>query len=146
LAFLEKRFGMDATGFSPWQIYAFRRQAFLFRRQQDGPWFQRDSFVRCGLPFMRIVAGFLKPTTVFIQRFGNRASRNCIDLSMKQIAELCTNGSLHISKITGENRIIDAPGYVVIRTGGLDLGIGLIMEDERLLCRFPKSIRQALSR
>ena len=147
LGFIEDRFGIGPDAFESHLVFAFKRQAFLFRKQKEGLLeFPESSFVRCGLPFMRLVAGYLKPTTVFLQRFGLLASKNIIHLEMDQVRMLCTNGEISIESLHAEESSLEAPGYVVIKTEGYVLGAGLLLEDSRLLCRFPKSMKQALAR
>ena len=146
LGFLEKRFGMEYETFEPYLVFAFTRQAFLFRKQDEDIRFSDSSFIRCGLPFMRLVAGYLKPTTVFLQRFGCFASKNILCLEIDRIAELCGNGELTLKTSPAEGGPLKAPGYVIIKTGDHVLGAALLMEDLRLLCRFPKAMRQALTR
>ena len=145
LGFLEKRFGIEYEIFEPYLFFAFTRQAFLFRKQDEKVGFPERSFVRCGLPFMRLIAGYLKPTTVFLQRFGRFASKNILCLERDRIAELCGNGELILESSLTESHPLQAPGYVIIKIEDYVLGAALLMEDRRLLCRFPKAMRQALT-
>jgi len=124
-------------------MYAFSRQAFLFRKQQEPVTWPEGSFVRCGLPFLRNVAGFLKPTTVFIQRFGHLARKNVVELCIEDLNELCTEGEIIMDNVTQD---LELPGYVIIKLQKYFIGAGLLLEGNRLLCRFSKALRQALSR
>ncbi|NPA93870.1 MAG: hypothetical protein GXO58_00400 [Thermodesulfobacteria bacterium] len=142
LEFFHERFGMDQGHFDPFDIFAFSRQAFLFRRQDKALDWPASSFVRCGLPFVRNVAGYLKPTTVFVQRFGNLATKNVLDMEMEQVGQLCSNGEIILSALPAS---LDT-GYVIIKMQQHYLGIGLLLEGNRLLCRFPKAMREAISR
>ncbi len=137
---------MEPEFFEPFYIYAFNRQAFLFRKQPEKILLPERSFVRCGLPFVRLVAGYLKPTTVFLQRFAETASRNIISLKWQDIITLCTVGEIVLSDDVLEQSGIEAPGYVIINTLGYALGAGLLLDGSRLLCRFPKAMKQALPR
>ncbi len=136
---------MPPASFDLYAIFAYKRQAFLFRRQAEEIEFP-GSFVRCGLPFMRIVAGYLKPTTVFLQRFGGLATKNILSMEKEQVYEFCNKGQIDLNQSALGSAPINPPGYVIIKTSGHILGAGLLMEDFRLLCRFPKAMRQAFAR
>ena len=148
LEFLEKRFGIEPGVFNPYLVYAFKRQAFLFRRQKEKVAFPERAFVRCGLPFMRLVAGYLKPTTVFLQRFGKTANKNVLYLTQQEIVALCVSAELHLDRkrLCSCKTCAESPGYVIIKMCGNVLGAGLLLDEGRLLCRFPKTLRQALAR
>ncbi len=134
---------MDETNFYDFDVLAFSRQAFLFRRQNHPVKWPERSFVRCGLPFVRNVAGYLKPTTAFVQRFGHLARKNVLRMELNEVCELATKGEL---MPPGPVKDIEAPGYVIIKTASQILGVALILDENRLLNRFPKAMTQALSR
>lgn len=129
---------MPATSLDSWQILTYSKQAFLFRTPPERFSYADPHFVRAGLPFLRNVAGFLKPTTCFVQRFGHLANRSVLDLSLHEIKQLVQRGELNIES----RQEIEAPGYVMIRIFGNSLGCSLLMDDNRLLCRFPKALKQ----
>lgn len=141
--FYLERFGIPREIFADFEMFAFSRQAFLFRRQPIEIKWPERAFVRCGLPFVRNVAGFLKPTTVFIQRFGKEARRNVLELDLETIASLCQGGEIELPSLF--NRV-DVPGYIIVKFKEHHIGTALALEGNRLLCRFPKAMRQALSR
>ncbi len=141
--FFEERFEISRKIFQDFDMFAFSRQAFLFRRQPFEMKWPEGAFVRCGLPFVRNVAGFLKPTTVFIQRFGREARRNVLELDLETTANLCLEGEISLPTLSES---VDVPGYVMVKFKEHHLGAALALEGNRLLCRFPKAMRQALSR
>ena len=143
MGFYEERFEMPKEIFADFDMFAFSRQAFLFRRQPFEMKWPEGAFVRCGLPFVRNVAGFLKPTTVFIQRFGKEARRNVLELDLDTIASLCIEGEISLPTLSES---VDIPGYVIVKFKEHHMGAALVLEGNRLLCRFPKAMRQALSR
>ncbi len=143
MGFYEESFGIPKEIFADFDMFAFSRQAFLFRRQPFEMKWPEGAFVRCGLPFVRNVAGFLKPTTVFIQRFGKEARRNVLELDLDIIASLCIEGEISLPTLS---KRVDVPGYVIVKFKEHHMGAALALEGNRLLCRFPKVMRQALSR
>ena len=147
LIFLKNRFGIKPNAFSDFWIVAFSRQAFLFRKQHENFEWPKENFVRAGLPFIRIVAGYLKPTTVFVQRFGNLANQNTLTLNIQTIKELCKAGEINTREYLKDNVSHLSNGYVIIKIKGYDtpIGVGLLLEHTRLLCRFPKAIRMHLT-
>jgi len=92
---------------------------------------------------LRNVAGYLKPTTVFIQRFGHLAAKNVLNLTMEDTIRFCKEGELVVDPAS---KGLELPGYVMVKVEGHFLGAGLLLEKNRLLCRLPKAIRQALSK
>ncbi len=134
---------MEETNFNDFDVLAFSRQAFLFRRQKHQVKWPERTFVRCGLPFVRNVAGYLKPTTAFVQRFGHLARKNVLHLELKEVCELAQKGEL---TPLGPVKNVEVPGYVIIKTASQILGVALILDEKRLLNRFPKAMTQALSR
>ena len=141
-SFLDWRFGIKREHFTEYDIYAFSRQAFLFRTQREDFILPRGHFLRCGLPFMRNVAGYLKPTTYFIQRFGDLAHKNIITLGKEELIELCEKGELALDK---NSKDIEGPGYVITKLDEHVLGVNLLIEN-RLLCRLPKALKEAIKR
>ncbi len=142
LDFLDERFGIGQTALEDFDILAFSRQAFLFRAQGQQMTWPEKAFVRCGLPFLRNVAGYLKPTTVFIQRFGYLATKNVLELNMAELTRLCHQGEI---LFPAPSNSTDS-GYVIIKMQNHFLGAGLLLDGSRLLCRFPKAMREAISR
>ncbi len=142
LGFLDWRFGIKRENFTGYDIYAFSRQAFLFRAQGEDFTFPGGHFLRCGLPFVRNVAGHLKPTTHFIQRFGELAKKNIINFTTGDIIELCEKGELELDRWLKD---IEEPGYVISKLDGHILGVNLLVGN-RLLCRLPKSLKEAMKR
>ena len=142
LSFLDERFGMSTDSFSDFEIAAFSRQAFLLRRQKKDYCFTEAHFVRCGLPFLRDVAGYLKPTTAFVQRFGHLARKNVLDLDFKSLFTLAKKGVIQRATSMGEA----SQGYVILKNGDLYFGIALLIQDEKIVSRFPKALKQALAR
>jgi len=145
LGYVNARFGIDGRYFDPYDILAFSRQTYLCRHHNWGLKWAENTFVRCGLPFLRLAAGYLKPTTVFIQRFGTLAERNFMDLSKQEISILCRNKEIKIQEEDKNASRLNAPGYIIVRLRQHVVGVGLLMKGGRLLCRFPRAIREALS-
>ncbi len=93
--------------------------------------------MRCGLPFVRRTGLYLKPTTVMVQRFGDLADKNVVDLEPLGMKRLLSDGEIDV------DLDID-PGYVIVRSGKNIWGVSLYLLPGRLLSRFPKGMRQAI--
>ncbi len=146
--YIEDRFAIPPLALAPFEILTFSRQAFLMRRPPRAFEWQSPYFVRAGLPFLRDAAGFLKPTTCFIQRFGHLARKNRIELDRTRLAQLCTNGEItldeeEVSRRAKGEQVLSPTGYVIIDVAGHPLGCCLLVEGNRLLNRLPKSLRNA---
>ncbi len=143
LDFFSERFRFPRQVFDSFEMFAFSRQAFLVRRQARRIDWPQRAFVRCGLPFARNVAGFLKPTTVFVQRFGGHARKNVLPLNLETVTGLCRNGEISLPLLSKK---VQVPGYVIVSMDRHFLGVALALEENRLMCRFPKAMKQALER
>ena len=90
-----------------------------------------------GLPVLRIIRHHLKPTTAALQRFGNQATCNLLDLSEAQVVALLHEREqpLHLDI---------QPGYVILRHAGHVLGCGLYTPG-RLRSQLPQQTSAALS-
>lgn len=90
-----------------------------------------------GLPFLRVGGEHDKPTTDALQRFGDRATKNVVDLSADE-----ARGFVQGETVEREFDVEDL-GYVVVRHDGSVLGCGLYFPGE-LRSQIPKGRRVEL--
>ncbi|UCG13333.1 MAG: hypothetical protein JSU72_02260 [Deltaproteobacteria bacterium] len=85
-----------------------------------------------GLPLLRQVNTYLKPTTAALQVFGNYATRNVVNLASSQLTELVANGIL-------TSDFAFSSGYVIVETEGIIIGCALYLPG-RLISQFPRHL------
>jgi NOL1/NOP2/fmu family ribosome biogenesis protein len=76
-----------------------------------------------GLKAFEKVGAFVKPTTRFIQLFGNRATKGKLEISEEQLETLKDGGALSVDT-RAEN------GYLILSTHGNVIGLGLLIDGE----------------
>ncbi|MBI4774549.1 MAG: hypothetical protein HY788_10275 [Deltaproteobacteria bacterium] len=91
-----------------------------------------------GLPILRRVGDYLKPTGAILQLAGHLVHRNVLDLSEEELSRLLDAG--HMADASGLEE-----GYVMIRAAGVPAGCALVLGG-RLLSRFPKWFRAMYKR
>lgn len=89
-----------------------------------------------GLPLVRQVAGYLKPTTPAAQLLGRHARRRVAELAPAELERLRREGEIPW-------RGPWEPGYVFLAAAGQTWGCGLYLEPGRLLSRLPKNMALA---
>ncbi len=87
------------------------------------------------MPFLRRVAGYLKPTTEAAQRFGRLARKNILELQRDQMEVLCHQGEIPWKRGEVEQ------GYVFLVVESWVWGCGLFLDPDRLLCRLPRAMK-----
>ncbi len=93
---------------------------------------------KVGLRAFQKIGEFVKPTTRFIQIFGNAATRAKIEIDEKQLLRLTAGEGLSFDLELGN-------GYVILTLkGGQILGLGLLI-DGRVRSQIPrKELRQPM--
>ncbi len=66
-----------------------------------------------------------------------------MELSEEDVCKLCSDGELILKRLPTS---VELPGYVIIKLEGHLIGAGLLLEENRLVCRFPKAMRQAFAK
>ncbi len=94
---------------------------------------------QAGLPFMRQVTRYLKPTTEAAQRFGAAARQNIIELQEDELKKLCL-----VEEIEGRWPGV-REGYVFLMAGSWIWGCGLFLEPGRLICQLPRAMKKGQS-
>ena len=131
--FFEKRFGIPSEWFQPYAIGRKGPTYFMIRRS---PHLEQALGLRIdvpGLPILRSICDYLKPTGAILQLASHLVHKNVLDLSERQL-----------SRLIGEGHMVNASGleegYVMIRADGVAAGCGLAI-GERVIGQFPKWFR-----
>ena len=118
LDYFETRFGIPLRLFTGYRLLERSKVYVLLR---DSPHVEALAFLQVqnvGLPVLRKIRHYLKPTTAALQRFGAQATRHTIALTTSQMAQLL-----------GEHRVpyhVDwEPGYVILLHQGEVVGCGV---------------------
>ncbi len=129
LDYLEERFGIPRETYDDYGIYQGQKG-----RVYLGPknLIQKPEVSSVGMLMARIDKS-IKPTTNFLQLFGDRAERNIIGLSKEQA----------IAYIKGEDLKAEkgSDGYVILKYGSSVLGCGFL-KGGSVLNMLPKAKRQ----
>lgn len=146
LSYLDHRFGIPPEALEGHYILATSRTFYLLRKADMPAGLATLSIQQAGLPLLRKVGRFLKPTTCAAQLLGRYARRGVVEIQRKELVSLAANGELPLSKprLAG----LDG-GYVLLRLNLGVIGVSLLVVDEkggRLLCRLPKAMRAAIVR
>ncbi len=149
IRYWEERFGIPPAAFVPYDFYFSTRTAYIARKSSHNRVISDLKTDFIGLPFLRQVTKFLKPTTVAAQRFGFLAQKNVISLDKDSLLSLCQQGE--IAWNSGQETT--SSGFVILKivwpdspllSTGAYLGVSLFLEPNRLLCRLPKSMTKGL--
>ncbi len=132
ISFLKERFGFNEEIFADFVILKGSSTFWLFPKTTHLLSLKKLTPEVVGLLFLRKVSDYLKPTSTFLQRFGNYATKNIIQLNQEQL------------KLLQERQKIDieldlAPGYVIIRDEDWILGCALYLPG-KLFSYFEKKV------
>ena len=119
---MEKRFGIPETVFNNYLLFKKNKSWWILNNADLPEGVCQLKVWRVGLKAFQEVSSFIKPTTGFIQIFGNRAVKAIISLKEKDLLKLA-NGENIPSPLELE---IDN-GYVIITLGKKILGLGLLI-------------------
>lgn len=116
-------------------------EGYTFWRRQNGKgvWITSPGFVAVehpsvaamGMLVMRQLPPKGKPTSVFLQRFGQTATRNVYDLEPEQVEIFLRRESVPVLPVD------DKRGYALVRSGGQVIGCGRI-SGRTLISEIPK--------
>jgi NOL1/NOP2/fmu family ribosome biogenesis protein len=130
LEFFRDRFGISPEVFSNYDLYRRGPTVWVFSkddRLQDLAPLQVESV---GMPLLRRVKNYLKPTSVALQLFGSKANKNIVSLEPQKLRDLVEN-----REIKGE--FCNSPGYVIVMTSSVIIGCALYLPG-RLITQFPR--------
>ncbi|RKX61244.1 MAG: hypothetical protein DRP29_00930 [Thermodesulfobacteriota bacterium] len=120
LGYLEERFGIPQNVFENYEILRGVSNFWLFPKTDYLDKLRGLDVQTVGLLFLRKVSKYLKPTSVFLQRFGHLATKNIVILSQEEISILKEKNKIEIE--------LDLePGYVILKDKHWILGCGLYL-------------------
>jgi hypothetical protein len=134
LKYLEERFGIEKTYFDNYEILRGVSNFWLFPKT---PYLEKIKSLQVqtvGLLFLRKVSIYLKPTSVFLQRFGHLAKKNILVLPDDVISALKEKNKVEIN--------LDLePGYVILKDKYWILGCGLYLPGKLFSYLEPKVLK-----
>jgi len=134
LKYLEERFGIEKTHFDNYEILRGVSNFWLFPKT---PYLEKIKSLQVqtvGLLFLRKVSIYLKPTSVFLQRFGHLAKKNILVLPDDVISALKEKNKVEIN--------LDLePGYVILKDKYWILGCGLYLPGKLFSYLEPKVLK-----
>ena len=134
LEYLEERFGISASYFEKYDILRGVSNFWLFPKTTYLEILKNLQIQTVGLLFLRKVSKYLKPTSVFLQRFGYLAKKNIVSLSEEIILILKEKNKVEIT--------LDLePGYVILKNNHWILGCGLYLPGKLFSYLEPKVLK-----
>jgi len=134
LEYLEERFGISAFYFEKYDILRGVSNFWLFPKTTYLEILKNLQIQTVGLLFLRKVSKYLKPTSVFLQRFGYLAKKNIVSLSEEIILILKEKNKVEIT--------LDLePGYVILKNNHWILGCGLYLPGKLFSYLEPKVLK-----
>jgi len=130
LGYLRHRFGISRAVFSNYYLYKRRRTVWLFSeddRLRDLASLQVEAV---GMPLLRWVGTYLKPTSVALQLFGAHADKNVVNLTSDQLRDL-------VEKKEIKNEFAGSSGYVIVASNSVIIGCALYLPG-RLISQFSR--------
>jgi hypothetical protein len=116
---MECRFGISRKRFADYLVFRKRHSWFLFRNTRLLTSAAQLKVTQVGLKAFQQVAGFVKPTTRFIQSFGRFATRAKLQINNDSLQALLRGEKIPVD-MTLDN------GYVILAMGEDNiLGLGL---------------------
>jgi len=137
-SYMERRFGISSKRFTDYLVFRKRRSWFLVRNTRLLTSYSQLKVTQVGLKAFQQVAGFVKPTTRFIQSFGRFATRAKLHIDKDRLQALLRGEKIPVD-MTLDN------GYVILAMGEDSiLGLGLLI-DGMVSSQLPKKeIRNAM--
>ncbi len=135
LKYLEDRFGIEESHFEGYEILRGVSNFWLFPKNEHLEKLRSLQIQTVGLLFLRKVSKYLKPTSVFLQRFGVLAKKNIVVLPEEIILVLKEKNKVEIE--------LDLePGYVVLKDKNWILGCGLYLPGKLFSYLEPKVLKR----
>ncbi len=135
LGYFEQRFGIPLSTYADYLLFKRSKTYMVLRYTPHLTAVATLKVYTVGLPVLRQVGRYCKPTTAALQTFGHLATRNVVELSTAQLERLLRHRILPLS-------LALTPGYVMLRAAGHILGCGLYTAG-RLLSQLPqRQVRQ----
>jgi NOL1/NOP2/fmu family ribosome biogenesis protein len=132
--YLRDRFGISSKQFDGYLMFKRKQAWILLKETQQIRYASHLRVEKAGLKAFRKVSKYVKPTTRFIQLFGNAATKAKVEISKKQLSRLI-NGEDLVSEMDVQK------GYVILSLrDGNAIGIGFF-DEGRIRSQLPKRSR-----
>ncbi|MBW2057434.1 MAG: hypothetical protein JRH07_01285 [Deltaproteobacteria bacterium] len=131
LNYFQERFGIVLGAFEGFMLLERPQAYWLLTLSPHAFNLGKLRIHTAGIPVLRRIKNFLKPTTTALQTFGKNATRNVVQCDKHQLARLLKGHGVYT------NLSIE-PGYVVLCHGDHILGCGLYT-GRVLLSQIPRS-------
>lgn len=128
--YFSKRFGIPESVFDSYTFVRSSKSFYITASKEIDGYLSLKRIEFSGIRVLRRLDTTLKPTTYSLQHFGQKAVRNIIELTGKELSGLLAGTIIKETKDIEE-------GYVILKYDGAILGCGLYIEG-RLTHRFPK--------
>lgn len=135
LGYFDQRFGIPLHAFTGYRLFERHKGYSIVPDSSHLAALASLKVHSVGLPVLRKVHHYLKPTTVALQRFGQHATRHTYALTTTQAARLLQEHELPLECDW-------QPGYILLRHQGRIVGCGLYTPG-RLRSQIPR--RQSVS-
>ncbi len=133
LEFWRRKFGVPVELFDGYELY-MKGRSKVWIADSDADFPDSADYEAVGLPFLRVGDEHPKPTGDALQRFGEHATENVLDVGEEQARTFVSGDTVEM-----ETREVDL-GYVIVRFTGRVLGCGLYFPGE-LRSQVPKGRR-----
>lgn len=120
--YLEDRFGIDRKEFGGLEFFERSKGRIFCINRGSAEFLDKTKPVSFGLLFGRKHGSF-KPSSVIIQIFGDKATKNILVLDREQTKNFIKGADLEI-----ENPDSCAQGYVIVKYTDYALGVGLLKD------------------
>jgi len=134
LQYLEDRFGIEAFHFENYEILRGVSNFWLFPKTVYLEKLKNLQVQTVGLLFLRKVSKYLKPTSVFLQRFGYLAKKNIVSLPEEILSILKEKNKVEIE-------LPLEPGYIILKDKHWILGCGLYLPGKLFSYLEPKVLK-----
>jgi NOL1/NOP2/fmu family ribosome biogenesis protein len=119
-SYLENRFGIPRELFDDYLLVERNKVCWLLRASPMTGAAAELKVWTAGLKAFQKVGQYIKPTTRFIQRFGQRATRAIMEIDHQEMLRLAAGEAITV-ETSLEN------GYVILTLMGHPLGLGLLI-------------------
>jgi NOL1/NOP2/fmu family ribosome biogenesis protein len=135
-SYLKERFGIREQVFDDFDVFGRSKRWWLLGKTTNVNLPVRLKVSQVGLKAFDRVGKYLKPATGLIQLFGRYATKGVYQLREDEFEKLLRGDPLDVDSTMED-------GFVILRLGEHDLGIGLLMQ-HKITCRIRKSERQRM--
>lgn len=130
LDLIRDRFGIDPTVFDDFRFERTSKRYVMIEPVDHHP-SPEVNVISTGMPFVRVNLAYPKLTTAAAMLFGRYATRNIVPVEGTEARRYVDGDDLVEPHLPSTATL--EPGYVLVRWGEIDLGLGLmIVESDRV--------------